>query len=97
MNYQPLPNGYKICDECGISVHKVGYSVCFHCFGKTHPDLYEKHARNFRATIGGHELNNAFINEGGGGGVGSDMVPDGQKHDPAPRPNQYRLNKQHCK
>lgn len=60
MNYQPLPNGYKICDECGISVHKVGYSVCFHCFGKKHPDLYEKYARNFRAStdtsiIEGHQ------------------------------------------
>ena len=61
--YNAVPNGYKVCDECGTSVHKVGYSVCFHCFGKKHPDLYEKHARNFQASID-HE--NISLRQGGG-------------------------------
>jgi hypothetical protein len=59
----PIPNGYKICDECEMHIHKVGYDCCFHCFGKKNPDLYEKHARNFRATT------DVSITEGHQGGV----------------------------
>jgi len=84
----PIPNGYKICDECGISVHKVGYSVCFHCFGKTHPDLYEKHARNFRATTD-HEVT-ASLSQAGGDAASSERDSDNTSNfSPVPGPIDY--------
>lgn len=49
--YQPLPQGYKVCDMCGLYIHKIGYETCFNCLKKTDSDKYNKYARNFRASI----------------------------------------------
>ena len=76
----PIPNGYKICDECGISVHSMQYPTCYHCLSKKNPEKHPE--KNFRASTD-HEVN-ASLSKGGGGGDRQDMNPDSDKQVPAP-------------
>jgi len=83
MNYQPLPNGYKICDECGIGTHETIYDRCYVCQNKIDPVRYP--LRNFRASTNDElSLRGASLSKGGGGGDRQDMNPDSDKQVPAP-------------